>query len=248
MKKTIFRDNKPGQANGATIAEMLNAPMPSCHFLSVLPSNKTSPLLSSLLHDLESQNEVCPIIHFSSAYAKEGSAVVGFEAAFAAARLYEGKNVLFIDCSAVPYPITAHLRTSAKASLHSYLNNQIAQPQIPFVRVKGDGQLYYTYLTSNPKDSDATLGTQAFSDFLTQMKQTFDLVIVATEDGLSSLSTISFTVLANANVIVVEALKTRLPVLQKFKQTIEANGGKINGTILNRQRHFIPNWLYRWLF
>ena len=46
-------------------------------------------------------------------------------------------------------------------------------------------------------------------------------------------------------VLVIESGKTRRQVALRAKKVIEQAGGKILGVILNKRKHYIPDWLYR---
>ncbi len=46
-------------------------------------------------------------------------------------------------------------------------------------------------------------------------------------------------------VLVLEAGKTRRQVAIRAKKQIEESGGEILGTVLNKRKHYIPEWLYR---
>jgi protein-tyrosine kinase len=48
-------------------------------------------------------------------------------------------------------------------------------------------------------------------------------------------------------VVVVEAERTRAPVVAELQRVIEVNGGRILGVVLNKRRFHIPRFLYRWL-
>src|SRR5215470_18120201 len=45
--------------------------------------------------------------------------------------------------------------------------------------------------------------------------------------------------------LVVEAEKTRAPLIEQARRVIETGGGRVLGVILNKRKHHIPGWLYR---
>jgi Mrp family chromosome partitioning ATPase len=48
-------------------------------------------------------------------------------------------------------------------------------------------------------------------------------------------------------VLVVQAARTSYEVLNRVKAELESKNVTIVGTILNKQKRYIPGWLYRWL-
>jgi protein-tyrosine kinase len=45
-------------------------------------------------------------------------------------------------------------------------------------------------------------------------------------------------------VLVVEAEKTKWPVIQDVKEKLISHGGNILGIVFNKRRYYIPRWLY----
>ncbi len=48
-------------------------------------------------------------------------------------------------------------------------------------------------------------------------------------------------------ILVIEAGKTKKPIAQAAIEKIEQSGGKLLGIVLNRRKHYIPEWIYRHL-
>jgi len=51
--------------------------------------------------------------------------------------------------------------------------------------------------------------------------------------------------MAQGVVVVVEADRTRWQVIKNAADQVAAQGGRVLGTMLNRQRHYIPGLIYR---
>jgi Mrp family chromosome partitioning ATPase len=47
--------------------------------------------------------------------------------------------------------------------------------------------------------------------------------------------------------MVVEAERTRSPIVDQARRSIESNGGRMLGVVLNKRRFHIPRFLYQWL-
>lgn len=81
-------------------------------------------------------------------------------------------------------------------------------------------------------------------EILSQLRKQFDYILIdspplsVSEDALALCSSVDGVIL------VVEAGKTRSQVVSYTKDRIIQNGGNILGGIFNKQRHYIPNWIY----
>lgn len=79
------------------------------------------------------------------------------------------------------------------------------------------------------------------------LKARFDLVVIdsppleVSSDGLALVRNVDGVVL------VLEAEKTRMPVVEHLKHAVVQSGGNILGVVLNKRRYYIPQWIYRWL-
>lgn len=78
-----------------------------------------------------------------------------------------------------------------------------------------------------------------------KLKEHFDLVIVDSPPATTSPDGIAICRHVDGVVLVLEAEKTRWPVADKARETIEKNGGKILGIVLNKRQYYIPDFIYR---
>jgi hypothetical protein len=82
-------------------------------------------------------------------------------------------------------------------------------------------------------------------DLLTLVRQACDYVFVECPAFAQSASLIAHARSFDGMVVVVEAGRTRWPVVQHLREQFEAAGGTVLGVVLNRRRYFVPRWLYR---
>jgi len=104
-------------------------------------------------------------------------------------------------------------------------------------------------LPSGGKYSDPTsiFSSREFSEFLQAMKQTFDFIIL---DGPPVLRASEARILSSkvdATILVIRSGKTRKQIAHRAIRELETAGGEVLGTVLNRRKHYIPDWLYKWL-
>jgi capsular exopolysaccharide synthesis family protein len=82
-------------------------------------------------------------------------------------------------------------------------------------------------------------------DLWNSLKDHFDLVIVDSPPATTSPDGIAISRHVDGVVLVLEAEKTRWPVVDKARETIEKNGGKLLGIVLNKRQYYIPDFIYK---
>jgi protein-tyrosine kinase len=92
-----------------------------------------------------------------------------------------------------------------------------------------------------------TIDSVKTPDFWAPLKSQFDLIIVDCPPGTTFPEGPSIASQVDGIILVVEAERTRWQVALKMKETILKSGGNILGIVFNRQRHYIPGFIYRWL-
>jgi Mrp family chromosome partitioning ATPase len=84
-------------------------------------------------------------------------------------------------------------------------------------------------------------GPRALSD----LRARFALVVVDSAGGIDAAESIAIAREADGVVLVVEAERTRRPVVQRALARIADAGGRSLGVVLNQRRYHIPAWIYR---
>ena len=73
------------------------------------------------------------------------------------------------------------------------------------------------------------------------------LVIIDAPPILSDVTGIALSRKASGVLLVVEAERTRAPIIEQARKVIETGGGRLLGVILNKRKHHIPGWIYKLL-
>jgi len=84
-----------------------------------------------------------------------------------------------------------------------------------------------------------------FEKTLELMREKFDYVILDAPPVNTFAETKVMGKIVDGVILVVESGKTRKQVAIKAKQELEEAGAKVLGVILNRRKHYIPNWIYK---
>jgi Mrp family chromosome partitioning ATPase len=95
----------------------------------------------------------------------------------------------------------------------------------------------------DPSEIDLRLLPPLFS----RLRNVFNVIIIDCPPVLTAAGYVSASSLADSCLLVVEAGRTRIPVVKRAMEEIEAAGGKLQGVVLNRRKHYIPSWIYRHL-
>ena len=109
----------------------------------------------------------------------------------------------------------------------------------------GDTRLFLCPSSQNPGRSSQIFSPLQMDVFLKKMRQRFDLVLVDSQPAILSTDGLALSSKVDGVVLVVEAEKTRWPVVQTAKENILRNGGKILGIVLNKRRFYIPEFIYK---
>jgi protein-tyrosine kinase len=84
-------------------------------------------------------------------------------------------------------------------------------------------------------------------DFYSWARRHFTLVIVDCPPVMRAPDAAVLCGMADATILVVEADRTRVPVVQRARETLNAGGAKILGVVLNKREDLIPSFLYRFI-
>ncbi len=83
-----------------------------------------------------------------------------------------------------------------------------------------------------------------FDTFLHNVRDKFDVVIFDVPPVLEYEETRIIGKKMDGVILVAEAGKTRRQVVQRAKMELEESGATLLGILLNRRRHYIPQWIY----
>jgi protein-tyrosine kinase len=84
-------------------------------------------------------------------------------------------------------------------------------------------------------------------EFMDRLRQTFDLVIIASPSAEEAPMGVLLAPYVDGTVLVVASGRTRGPVAAKLRDALRASGGSVVGVVLTRCRPHAPRWLQRWL-
>ena len=109
----------------------------------------------------------------------------------------------------------------------------------------GDSNLYVSSLSRKSSAIFPYFDPGQLKNFFVGLRKSFDLVIIDSSSVSSSRDSTVLSQYVDGVLMVIEAEKTRGPVVENMKTKIKNSGGNILGLILNKRRYYIPEFLYR---
>lgn len=203
-----------------------------------LPEHKLVTLYQNTLQNIKT-GLTCPVIQFTSAHHNEGASQIALETSIVAACKI-GKRVLFIDGSLSATESLKFIAAAQENLENDPININIYETDIE--------NLFVCRLYGSHDKHSAILPAEIMKPFFTLAKTSFDLIILYSEGALTNESTLNYSPLTEGVVIIVEAEKTRSPVVMQLKHILEQNGTNIIGCVLNKRQFHIPGWIHKFLF
>jgi capsular exopolysaccharide synthesis family protein len=154
-------------------------------------------------------------------------------------------NVLLIDANLRNPRLHEIFKVEYNQGLGNLLSNNGEEKGSLFKKV-GHGNLYLIPCGKKSSGPLTIFESTRFDKTLKLMREKFDYVILDAPPVVSGYAeTKVIGKKADGVIMVIESGKTRKQVAIRAKQDLEDAGAKILGTILNRRKHYIPEWIYR---
>jgi Mrp family chromosome partitioning ATPase len=77
------------------------------------------------------------------------------------------------------------------------------------------------------------------------LRQLYTLVIVDCPPVMTAPYAASLSEFSDGVLLVIEAERTRVPVVARAKEELESAGAIIRGVVMNRRKHYIPKFIYK---
>ena len=184
------------------------------------------------------------IIQFASAYNSEDASLIAFDVAVVTA--LAGKRVLFVDTTGIQHKTAKKLAESLKFTLNAVFthNKPLGEVMVSAER----SNLFYTMLRTSGDASIPLNDLMNFEILIHSLRSSYDFIIMDAVNFMDNTLALSITKAVDGTILVIEAERTRVPVAFQLKKVIEESGGKVIGTVLNKRRFYIPQFIYRWLY
>ncbi len=154
-----------------------------------------------------------------------------------------GKKVLLVDGDSEKMTQHHSLGIAPKMSLQQIMNHggNLHQAVTPVIH----SRLFLAQLSRESTVSVQHDGSNGKADVWVHLRKEFDMIIIDSVPIDTNDEGVELSGGVDGVVMVVEAEKTRSHVISNLQNRILQNGGKLLGVVFNKQRHYIPKWLYR---
>lgn len=199
-------------------------------------------LYQSINSILSGNNE--KIIQFIGSLSREGASTISREFASTLAQRL-GKNVLLLDAD--PNLPSQHI--AFDINIENDIKNVMKDntPLIEALYRVGDASLFVCLMSVNSPYSPDLFDSPKIDKVWDELRKRFDIIIVDSPPPNSSPIGFAICRTVDGVILVVEAEKTRWPVILSVKERIIQNGGKILGVVFNKRKFYIPKLIYRWI-
>lgn len=121
-------------------------------------------------------------------------------------------------------------------------NNNMMDSQI---RKVGPGELYLLAWDGTALTPLKVFESNQFDEFLAAMRLRFDYIILDAPPVPRFSECRILCSKVDGVVLVIEAGKTRRQIALRAKKELEETGANLLGVVLNKRKHYIPEWVYR---
>lgn len=195
--------------------------------------------LNSLLPDSQKK-----IIQFMGSSEGEGASTIIREFAKVAAGKFR-QSVLLLDADAHNPTQQLFFKTQSKDSWADVIKygNPIDKA---FSQVE-KSRLFVSAISEPSSSANEIFDFLRNTQIWEKLKQRFDLILVDSPPATTSSEGPAISCKMDGVVLVLEAEKTRWPVVESVKDKIMKNGGTILGIVFNKQKYHIPEFIYKHL-
>ncbi|MCB1651356.1 MAG: hypothetical protein KDI46_04810 [Alphaproteobacteria bacterium] len=219
-------------------------------FTPKLPGGRLASLLSAMdALSADKPKKIGTMTHFTSAYDHENAGTIALEASYFAAA-HERRKVLLINATAQGYRIHTETGTYPDISLEHFTDTlaRTGKTQgVPIVNIRGAGLSYATLFDNKPYQNPS-FNILILKDMFEALRTVYDTIIIHSDQALQGGIAGALAPCSDGTVIIIQAERTRTPVIKEMIAMIENSGGKVIGSVMTERKYYIPQWLYGLLF
>jgi hypothetical protein len=196
----------------------------------------------SLAESLDTERGV--VAQFVAPESGAGTEDVVYDLAYISAA-WLGKRVLFVNGTGMRLDPKDQYAPRRREPLLGHGVN-FSDMESSITRVVGL-DLYQMTMPSMRGALDLAPTLQRIPEFLTRLRQTFDLVVIASPAATDAPMGVLLSRFVDGNILVLESGHTRAPVAIELRESLSASGGTVVGAVLTHYQSFIPRFLRRWI-
>lgn len=185
------------------------------------------------------------VIQFMGSKEEEGTSTIVREFAIVSVREFN-RSVLLLDAGLSRQHQHDIFDITTLTSLEKII--QDGEPIDKALYQVGNSALFFCKLLRAGKPNPQLLVPSGVDNLFARLSKNFDYVIIDSPPAPTNFAvSLASAKTVNGVVLVIEAEKTRWPVVDNARKRIIDNGGNLLGIVLNKRRYHIPNFLYKHL-
>jgi protein-tyrosine kinase len=184
------------------------------------------------------------VILFTSAIKGEGKTTIvsSFARVLASG---ESPKVLLVDCAVRNPGLHRLFGLKNDKGIVDYLAGRVAIKEVIQTVDEGVFDLVAAGAIDGVEGTQMLFGSERFSIFVKEVAAAYEYVLIDGSAILEAPETPILGARADGVVMVVYAGKTRREVIKRAMSMVEKLDGTFIGTVLNRKRYYIPEFIYR---
>lgn len=198
---------------------------------SILPREE----LIALYHGLRMQlpQDAPPIVEITSSSRGEGTSTLARDLSNAVASTL-GLRVLLI---------VVETREGFEPGLEAVAAGDAVATDV--IAPARDGPFYRATLSVFGAGARFLFDSGGMERVFAELVELVDIVFIDAPPILVEVGSMVLTRCVGGVVLVVEAERTRAPIVEQARRAVEANGGRLLGVVMNKRRYHIPRAIYR---
>lgn len=184
------------------------------------------------------------IIQFIGSRKQEGTSTILREFGLFLS-IHMNKSVLLIEGEASQIPQHQAFGVHPRISLQLIMNEGGSVDEA-VCQVKSS-RVFLCRLFEDAQANSRLEYSENHTEIWSKLRKAFDFVLIDSPSLTSSDNTLAQCAFADGVLLIVEAEKTRSQVALNLKERVIQAGGNVLGVVFNKQRHYIPKWIYKLL-
>jgi len=152
-------------------------------------------------------------------------------------------KVLLVDANLRTPGLHEVFKTTFVGGVYDLIN-KADDNSLKFQKV-GPGDMFLLPSGVNQAVDNGYFESDRFDMLLQSTRKSFDYVILDCAPVGSFTDSQTICARVDGVILVIESGRTRRQVALRAKKELEEAGGRVLGVILNRRKHYIPEWIYK---
>jgi len=210
-----------------------------------LPNLRNTKQMGDLKQKIEllGQTKNYRVFHFASSRKKEGVSTIVINLARFMVEERSSKNILLIDANLQQPVLHMAFDILPSPGLSDALMGKVAYSESIY---KADADRINVMPCGTAFSNETgQIEQKKFADLVSSIKNKYDYIFIDSSPLLISSDSLSLAIASDTTFLVIQANETQWEVAEKAKLCLQDSACTIDGVILSRVLHYIPQWIYK---